>query len=308
MAAVLWWYVWRRLDDATERHSVGWGLYLTLMYAVSLMPAHHGSRCPGIRHGRQGRAGEFTVQRAGLGRRVGVAPLDVAPSAKESLGDVRRARRRGGCLRAHYRCGRHRHGDGNAPGHRDPRLHGVRLSRGSLVVAVRTGVALVWAVGGGTVWWWHWSLEGGRRLKTGFADVGLVVVGILAAIILGPERARRPFVLLRLAFDRRTPSAKSWNRWAQQWPLARGLPGLGLPPNRPAGTGRSHPAGSEAGDLRGWPCCRCHRNRHCGQFRPEYRGHSAGRWRRTHAATGRHQRPGGGRSAVVAQLEARGPA
>jgi hypothetical protein len=31
--------VWRRLDDAAERASAGWGLYLTAIYAVSLIVA-----------------------------------------------------------------------------------------------------------------------------------------------------------------------------------------------------------------------------------------------------------------------------
>ena len=29
LAALLWWVVWRRLDDETERTSIGWGLYVT---------------------------------------------------------------------------------------------------------------------------------------------------------------------------------------------------------------------------------------------------------------------------------------
>lgn len=36
-AAALWWFVWRRLDDGTERSSVGWGLYLAGIYTVSLI-------------------------------------------------------------------------------------------------------------------------------------------------------------------------------------------------------------------------------------------------------------------------------
>ncbi len=66
--------------------------------------------------------------------------------------------------------------------------------------------SLVWAAGGGVIWWWHWIHEAGRRLKTGFADVGLVVVGILGAIILALGGIGTVlFVLLRLAFDRTEP-------------------------------------------------------------------------------------------------------
>ncbi len=39
LAALLWWGVWRRLDDETERASIGWGLYVTGMYVLSLVLA-----------------------------------------------------------------------------------------------------------------------------------------------------------------------------------------------------------------------------------------------------------------------------
>lgn len=39
LAGLLWWVVWRRLDDAAERAAAGWGLYLTAIYAVSLIVA-----------------------------------------------------------------------------------------------------------------------------------------------------------------------------------------------------------------------------------------------------------------------------
>lgn len=37
LALLLWWFVWRRLDDEAERTSAGWGLYITAMYGVSLI-------------------------------------------------------------------------------------------------------------------------------------------------------------------------------------------------------------------------------------------------------------------------------
>ncbi|HSL36596.1 MAG TPA: DUF5671 domain-containing protein, partial [Arthrobacter sp.] len=39
LAALLWWVVWRRLNDEAERASVGWGLYVTGAYVVSLVLA-----------------------------------------------------------------------------------------------------------------------------------------------------------------------------------------------------------------------------------------------------------------------------
>jgi hypothetical protein len=39
LAAVLWISVWRRLADESERTSLAWGLYLTVLYPVSLVVA-----------------------------------------------------------------------------------------------------------------------------------------------------------------------------------------------------------------------------------------------------------------------------
>ena len=36
LAALLWWVVWKRLDDGAESISVGWGLYSAAAYAASL--------------------------------------------------------------------------------------------------------------------------------------------------------------------------------------------------------------------------------------------------------------------------------
>jgi hypothetical protein len=39
LAALLWWAVWRRLDDPEERSALGWGLYLAGAYLVALLVA-----------------------------------------------------------------------------------------------------------------------------------------------------------------------------------------------------------------------------------------------------------------------------
>jgi hypothetical protein len=69
--------------------------------------------------------------------------------------------------------------------------------------------SLVWAAGGAAIWWWHWIHDGGRRLQAGLANVALVVVGILGAIILTLGGVGTVlFVLLRLAFDRTDPTSQ----------------------------------------------------------------------------------------------------
>ena len=88
LAALLWWVVWRRLDDETERASVGWGLYVTGVYVLSLMsgdeqPAEHADHAD-----RRPVAAVAAVpgHRAGLGRRLGLAPVDVAASPQAAAG------------------------------------------------------------------------------------------------------------------------------------------------------------------------------------------------------------------------------
>lgn len=66
--------------------------------------------------------------------------------------------------------------------------------------------ALIWAVGGSIVWWWHWFKGGGRNLQTGLVDVALIGVGIFAAGVTALGGAGLVvFVLLRLAFDASDP-------------------------------------------------------------------------------------------------------
>jgi hypothetical protein len=206
MAAALWWFVWRRLDDAAERHSVGWGLYLTLMYAVSLITA--ASWLLGALAGVTG--GEWQGWQLSLSnglvwagvlawhrwmwRHPRKSPLvmsDVPAVVGAAFGLIIGV---GGTVTAMATL-------------LDTAIRGFTASASVGDPWWRSVLqSLVWAVGGGAVWWWHWSLEGGRRLKTGFADVGLVVVGILGAIILALGGAGTVlFVLLRLAFDRTDP-------------------------------------------------------------------------------------------------------
>ena len=206
MAAALWWFVWRRLDDAIERSSVGWGLYLTAMYAVSLIASatwllgalasviggewqgwqlsvsnglvwagvlvwhrwmwHHPRKSPSLL------SDVPTVLGVVFGLIIGVG------GAVTALANLLDAAISG--FTASASVG-------------DPWWRFVLQS-------------LVWAVGGAAIWWWHWGHEGGRRLNTGFADVGLVVVGILGATILTlGGMGTVLFILLRLAFDRSDP-------------------------------------------------------------------------------------------------------
>ncbi|WP_308932118.1 DUF5671 domain-containing protein [Arthrobacter sp. SLBN-112] len=205
LALLLWWFVWRRLDDESERTAAGWGLYLTGMYAVSLIIAT-------------------------------TSLLDLASSfigARESQWPSPLAN---GLVWAaiwlwHRWMWKHP---------RKPSSHledvravvgsvfGLLLGAGAAIAALSalldtairgfTAAAsfepwwfdvlrsVLWAAGGAFVWWWHWFREGGRRFRTGLVDVAIIAVGIFVAGItaLGGLGVAL-FVLLRLAFDRTDP-------------------------------------------------------------------------------------------------------
>jgi hypothetical protein len=205
LALLLWWFVWRRLDDESERRAPGWGLYLTGMYAVSLIIATtsllelaasfigaHANQWPsplanglvwaGIwvwhrwmwKHPRKSPAHLEDV-RAVVGSVFGL--LLGAGAAIAALGALLDIAIRGFTAAASF----------------EPWWFDV----------VRP---LIWAAGGAVVWWWHWIRGGGRRFRTGLVDVTIITVGIFAAGItaLG-GLAVILFILLRLAFDRSDP-------------------------------------------------------------------------------------------------------
>ncbi|MDQ0076049.1 hypothetical protein J2S97_001214 [Arthrobacter oryzae] len=206
MAAALWWFVWRRLGDVMERQSVGWGLYLTLMYAVALITAAAwllGALAAVV--GAEWQGWQLSLSNglvwAGVlawhrwmwrhPRKSPVLMPDVPTVVGAVFGLIIGV---GGTVTAMATL-------------LDTAIRGFTASASIGDPWWRSVLqSLVWAAGGGAIWWWHWIREGGRRLKTGFADVGLVVVGILGAIVLALAGIGTVlFILLRLAFDRTDP-------------------------------------------------------------------------------------------------------
>jgi len=205
LALLLWWFVWRRLDDESERRAPGWGLYLTGMYAVSLIisttsllnlatsfldtqesqwpsPLANGIVWSAIwwwhrwmwRHPRKP-SSHLEDVRAVVGSVFGL--LLGAGAAIAALGSLLDVAIRGFAAAASF----------------EPWWLPILRS-------------VVWAAGGAAVWWWHWFRDGGRRFQTGLVDVTIIAVGIFVAGItaLGGLGVIL-FVLLRLAFDRSDP-------------------------------------------------------------------------------------------------------
>jgi hypothetical protein len=206
LTALLWWLVWRRLDDEAERAAAGWGLYLAAVYALSLIQA----------------TASLLAAAASL-----VGPD--APFWQESLAN--------GLAWAavwlwHRWMWRH-------PGKRPLNLDDVPAVIGTvfgLVVGIFAGISalgdlldvairgfssltpgpgdwwhpvlqgLIWTAGGGMVWWWHWIRESGRTAGTALMHVAVIAAGIFAAGITALGGAAVVlFVLLRTVFDRDVP-------------------------------------------------------------------------------------------------------
>lgn len=203
LAALLWWLVWRRLGAETERAAPSWGLYVSALYTLSLLvsttsllaaasslvtepqPQWRPPLAVGVtwflvwvwhrwmwRHPAKGPVALAQVPGV-IGTTAGLAiGAGAAVAALSGLFDV--------ALR----------GSMELTGAADPWWRAVLGNT-------------VWAAGGALVWWWHWFRGGARRLRGGFADMALLLAGVLAAGLLALGGAGTVlFVLLRLAFDR----------------------------------------------------------------------------------------------------------
>ncbi|MDR7080987.1 hypothetical protein J2X01_000256 [Arthrobacter ginsengisoli] len=206
LAALLWWVVWRRLGDETERASVGWGLYVTAAYVLSLILALSNllSTLATLIGGQslQWRSSLATglvwaavwVWHRWMWRHPRKRPLDLAEAPTVLGSYIGLVIGVSGAITALSLL-------------LDVAIRGA-LTTGTLgkpwwISALQS---LVWAAGGGLVWWWHWKHDGGRMLRGGLASVGLIAVGVLGAGVLTLGGAGvTVFVLLRLAFDRTEP-------------------------------------------------------------------------------------------------------
>ncbi|RXZ44090.1 DUF5671 domain-containing protein, partial [Agromyces binzhouensis] len=201
LAALLWWGAWRRLDEPDERGSIAWPLYLAAMTTVSLVVATT-SIAGGIANlvdGRWEPGGlaiglvwalvwlwhRWMLRHPAKGpTRMATVPLVIGAAYGLVVGATWAA----SALAAVF----------------DAAIRGasetVLVGRDSWALAAVD--ALVWAVIGFAVWWWHWVRDGVRRIPTGFAAVSLVVVGVLGggAAMLGGV-GTIVYVGLRLAFD-----------------------------------------------------------------------------------------------------------
>ena len=205
LAAVLWWSVWRRLADESERGSLAWGLYLTVLYTVSLVVATSAllSAAGSLLDGRRADAEIATAITWALvwvwhrwmlrhprkgPTRMATVPLVLGATYGLLLGISGGVRALGMLFDAAIR------GTSAVP------IAGDTLWPPLLETAVPL-------LAGAVIWWWHWFRDDARRRATGFADVALVVVGVLAtAVTMLGGIAVGLYVVLRLLFDRSDPT------------------------------------------------------------------------------------------------------
>lgn len=186
LAAVLWWLTWRETAMSRDRASVAWPLYLVLASTVALLV--------------------FTIALF-----TWAAALI---SGDWHASDLAVAIVWGLVWLWHYWMWRH-------PAKAPTRLVGVApaiaslvglwMGVGGLVSALMSLIdsateaftstallgapvwqtvlqSLVWAIGGGLLWWWHWFRAGVREQRTGFATVLLVFItgfGAFALFVFG---------------------------------------------------------------------------------------------------------------------------
>lgn len=203
LAVLLWWFPWRRLEGP-DRSSIAWGLYLAAICTVSLIV--------------------FTVSVLGaLSDLVGGrwSPDALATGiAWAAVWVVHRL------MWAHPAKGPLRLTSvptvlGAVYGLIVAAVGAIAALTALFDAALRVGdvqvgepwwraalQALVWCAGGALVLGWHWVRDAVDRLRGGFADVMLVLVGVLApvAVMLG-GLGTALHVGLRAAFDRTEPWA-----------------------------------------------------------------------------------------------------
>lgn len=186
LAAVLWWLVWRESAISRDRASVAWPLYLVLASTVALLT--------------------FTIALFGWAASLVRGDWQASSLAVAIVWGL--------VWLWHYWMWRH-------PAKGPTRLVGVAPAIASLIglwmgvgglifalaalldsaiatfgttVVVGSPVwqsvlqSLVWAVGGGLLWWWHWFRAGVREQRTGFATVLLVLItglGAFAVFVYG---------------------------------------------------------------------------------------------------------------------------
>lgn len=201
LAAVLWWFAWRGLAERAERDSVLWGLYLAGMTTLALI-LWVSLVFSSLTELVAGRWNSESLASGSVWLAVWVWHQWMAHHRAKSP-----TRLVGGARILGYAFGIAVGSFGM--------VNFVSVLVDAAISPATVGIfvgypwwnaalqSALWAVAGALVWWVHWVLDRGSRLRTGFATVVLALVTGLWAVgwtLFGIATAL--FVVLRLVFER----------------------------------------------------------------------------------------------------------
>lgn len=181
LAVLIWWFAWRR-QDAADRDSVAWALYVSAMYLLALVIATTSLTTVAA----AGFEGRWEAGSAG----TAVSWLIVALLHRLMLRHRAKGPTRGRSVPLALGAAWGLAVAGTGAGLALERLFTQALSTGAAFTwgpPWWAGVlaAVVTAVIGKIVWWWHWYREGVRDTHGGFADVTILTVGTLLPAAAG---------------------------------------------------------------------------------------------------------------------------
>lgn len=182
LAGLLWWLTWRNATNARDRASLVWPVYLVIMSTVALLT--------------------FTIALFTWGAELVTGRFEAYGFARGIVWGL--------VWLWHYWMWRHpRKGPTRMVGvvPAIASLIGLTFAAGGLVFALASLIdssldalvsavtvgappwqsivqSLIWAVGGGVLWWWNWFRVGVRAQATGFANVLLVYIAGYASFAL----------------------------------------------------------------------------------------------------------------------------
>lgn len=210
VAALLWWVVRKKLSDQSERSSLAWGLYLAVAQIVALVTGASTllSSAAALVGGEARPRGVATgivwllvwVWHRRLSHQTATSPTRLA-TVPAILGQVY------GLVIA----------VGGSTGLLSTLFNEtIRTLTESAMIGDpwwRPALqSLVWAVGGAVIWWWFWAHEGVRLLRSGLANLAVILAGIMGASILTLTGiGTTVYVLLRLTADRSEPLTQLLN-------------------------------------------------------------------------------------------------
>ncbi|WP_247647202.1 DUF5671 domain-containing protein [Arthrobacter sp. E3] len=206
-AGLLWWIVWRRVDEPAEQDSLSWGVYVAGASTVSLIIFTSSL----LSTAASLVGGNWSPQTFSTGVVWAAVWLWHREMSKDARRRPLRLQQVAPILGAAYGLVIGTGGATTTLGLLfEHAIHGLAgVSTFGQPWWQNLLGALLWAAGGVLVWWWYWVRTKVRFARRGLASVVLAIVGILASSVLMLAGAGITLNgLLRLGFDGSAPAAQ----------------------------------------------------------------------------------------------------